>query len=88
MSKQVKKVPVKVAAKTPATKTPAKDAQIIKVLVTENPKRGESRTRFARYKTGMKVEDYVARTVKAGKPSSLARADLRWDTERKYIAIQ
>jgi hypothetical protein len=72
-------------------KTPAKtfqDAQVIRVLVDANPKRGESRTRFARYKTGMKVGDYVERNVKAGNPASLARADLRWDTERKLIAIR
>jgi hypothetical protein len=72
--------------KTPA-KTPAKDAQVIRVLVDANPKRGESRTRFARYRTGMSVADYVARNVKAGNPASLARADIRWDLERKFIAI-
>jgi hypothetical protein len=58
------------------------------VLVTENPKRGESRTRFARYKTGMKVADYVASCVKAGNPSSIARADLRWDVKHGLIAVK
>jgi hypothetical protein len=72
--------------KTPA-KTPAKDTQIIRVLVSENPKRGESRTRFARYRTGMSVADYVARNVKAGNSASLARADIRWDLARKFIAV-
>jgi hypothetical protein len=79
MSKQATK-------KTPA-KTAAKDAQVIRVLVDANPKRGASRARFARYRTGMKVEDYVAKFVKAGDPSSLARGDLRWDVARKFIAI-
>jgi hypothetical protein len=87
MSESVKKTPATESVK----KTPAKifqDGQVIRVLVNENPKRGDSRTRFARYKTGMKVADYVARCVKAGNPASLARADLRWDTERKLIAIR
>ena len=61
---------------------------MIRLLVKENPKRGDSATRFAHYRDGMPVEDYVARCVKAGAPSSLARADLRWDTARKFIAIR
>jgi hypothetical protein len=65
-----------------------KDAQVIRLLVKENPKRGESHTRFARYKTGMKVEDYVARSVKAGNPASLARADIRWDLKHGLIAVR
>jgi hypothetical protein len=74
-------------SKTATKKTPAKDAQVIRVLVDANPKRGASRARFARYRTGMKVEDYVAKCVKAGEPSSLARGDLRWDVARNFIAI-
>jgi hypothetical protein len=76
-------------SKSVTKKLPAKgfkDAQVIRLLVNENPKRGDSRTRFARYRTGMKVADYVTRCVKAGNPASLARADLRW--ERKLIAIR
>jgi hypothetical protein len=92
MSKSVKKtpakkVPAKVVAEAP-TKVPATEAKVIKVLVTENPKRGASHTRFARYKTGMKVADYVERCVKAGDPSSLARADIRWDVAHEYIAVR
>ena len=60
----------------------------ITLLVKENPKRGESAKRFGYYRNGMQIEDYVARCVKAGKPSSLARADLRWDTARNFIVIR
>jgi hypothetical protein len=77
------------ATKSAPTKSapPAKAPQVIHLLVKENPKRGDSATRFAYYRGGITVEDYVARCVKAGAPSSLARADLRWDTERKFITI-
>jgi hypothetical protein len=74
--------------KTPAPTKSAPTAKVIRLLVKENPKRGESASRFAYYRNGMPIEDYVARCVKAGKPSSLARADLRWDTARKFIAIR
>jgi hypothetical protein len=76
------------ATKPAPTQSAPKDGQVIQLLVKENPKRGDSATRFALYRDGMAVEDYVAQCVKAGKPSSLARADLRWDTSRKFIAIK
>jgi hypothetical protein len=72
--------------KTPTAKSPAKPATV-RLLVKDNPKRGESRARFAFYRDGLTTDDYVARVVKAGNPSSLARADLRWDAQRKFIAI-
>lgn len=62
--------------------------QVIHLLVKENPKRGNSRVRYGYYRDGMPVEDYVARCVKAGNSSSAARADLRWDVEREFIAIK
>jgi hypothetical protein len=73
--------------KSAPTKSAPKDGQVIQLLVKENPKRGDSATRFAYYRNGITVENYVAQCVKAGAPSSLARADLRWDTVRKFIAI-
>ena len=64
------------------------DDKKIKVLVTENPKRGKSRDRFALYQNGQTVEQFVARIVKAGNPVSVARADLRWDMSKGLIAVQ
>jgi hypothetical protein len=64
------------------------DDQKIKILVTENPKRGKSRDRFALYQNGQTVEQFVARIVKAGNPVSMARADLRWDVTKGLIAVQ
>jgi hypothetical protein len=78
------------AAKTPAAKAPAKtsdDNRKIKVLVSENPKRGKSRDRFALHRTGSTVAEYVARSVKAGNAASLAMADIRWDVAKKLIAV-
>jgi hypothetical protein len=87
MKKATKKTP----AKVPATKTPAAatsdDNRKIKVLVSENPKRGKSRDRFALHRTGSTVEQYVARSVKAGNAASLAMADIRWDIAKKLIAV-
>ena len=74
-------------AKAPAATQSAPKGQVINLLVKQNPKRGDSATRFAYYRDGMPVDDYVARVVKAGASSSLARADLRWDMARKFIAI-
>jgi hypothetical protein len=85
-TKPTKSTPTKSAPSAP-TKSAPKDGQVINLLVKENPKRGDSATRFAYYRNGIAVEDYVARCVKAGAPSSLARADLRWDTARKFITI-
>ena len=76
------------ATKSTPTKSAPKDGQVIHLLVKENPKRGDSATRFAYYRNGITVEDYVARCVKGGASSSLARADLRWDSQRKFIAIR
>jgi hypothetical protein len=97
MAKTTKKTP-KTTAKVTATvakRTVAKatahkatDGKTIKVLVAENPKRGKCRERFALYQNGQTVEEYVARSVKAGNTSSIARADLRWDVSKRLIAVQ
>jgi hypothetical protein len=71
-----------------ATVAKAVDDQKIKLLVAENPKRGKSRDRFALHRDGQTVEAYIARSVKAGNTSSIARADLRWDVGKGLIAVQ
>jgi hypothetical protein len=87
MAKQMKKqvVPTKAPVAKPKAITKAK---VISLLVKDNPKRGTSRDRFALYRNGMTVEKYVAASVAAGNSPSLARADLRWDTTRNFIAIR
>jgi hypothetical protein len=96
MAKSKKKTPAKTPVKaTTATATIAtathkatSDDKKIKILVTDNPKRGKSRDRFALYQNGQTVEQFVARIVKAGNPVSVARADLRWDLGKGLIAVQ
>ena len=55
MSKKVKK---QIAPKASFT-----DAQVIRLLVKENPKRGHSRERFALYRHGLSVQKYISRSV-------------------------
>jgi hypothetical protein len=87
--KATPKTTAKVTPKADAKVTPkAGDDQKIKLLVAENPKRGKSRDRFALYQNGQTVEQYVARSVKAGNTISIARADLRWDLGKGLIAVQ
>jgi hypothetical protein len=71
-----------------ATTAKSADDQTIRLLVSENPKRGKSRDRFALYQNGQTVEAYIARSIKAGNTSSIARADLRWDLGKGLIAVQ
>ena len=76
------------AAKKPAKKGGRRgpagtyaDTAKITVVVTENPKKAgtASHTRFAVYKTGMTVAEFL----KAGGK----RADLDWDVSHKFVSI-
>lgn len=53
-----------------------------------NPKRGAAATRFALYRDGMTVGEYIAAVTKAGAKSAVATADLKFDVARNFIAIQ
>jgi hypothetical protein len=79
MAKSVKKV----AAKVAAAKSP-----VIKLLVKDNPKRGKSASRYSLYKDGMSVASYVEKSVRAGNPARVAKADLRWDEAHKFISVE
>jgi antitoxin component of MazEF toxin-antitoxin module len=61
----------------------------ITVLVPENPKRwhGKSRRRFDLHQSGITVDQYIERSIAAGNDRQLALADLRWDADKKFIAI-
>ena len=85
MAKSKAKAPV---SKAPVAKAPVAKALVIELLVDKNPKRGASHSRFALYRDGMTVDAYVARCVEAGCAERLARADIRWDQNHKFIAIK
>jgi hypothetical protein len=63
--------------------------QVIHLKVESNPKKpsGKSYARFALYEDGMTVAQYVQRSVEAGNKETVAIADLRWDTARKFIEV-
>ncbi len=52
----------------------------IKVLAAENPKRGGAAERFALYKNGMTVDEYL---TAGGK-----RADVNWDVKMGFIEVK
>lgn len=54
----------------------------------DNPKRGAAATRFALYRDGMTVGDYIKAVTAAGGKSAVATADLKFDVARNFIAIQ
>lgn len=60
----------------------------ITVVATENPKRRGAATRFAIYKDGMTVGDYIEASHKAGASKALAAADVRWDHVAGFINVK
>lgn len=61
----------------------AEDAKI-KILVKENPRRGEAAKRFEIYKDGMTVAEY---TKKIGSRAE-ALVHLRWDVKHGHISVK
>jgi hypothetical protein len=60
---------------------------IIKTLA-EKPKRNKALERFALYRNGMTVDQYIEESHKAGTPKGMAREDVRWDYVKKFIEIK
>ena len=52
----------------------------IKVLVKDNPKRAAAAERFALYKSGMTVDEYIA--------AGGTRADVNWDVKQQFIEVK
>lgn len=82
------------APKTEAAPKPAKQATYseqakIKLLQPTNPKRGASAKRYACYRDGMTVKEYLdaCEKVQPDEPRHRWRADLAWDMKRKYIEV-
>lgn len=90
-AKNAKAAPTKAAAKA-AKAAPAAEAGTrgrqpnisgsakIKVLSADNPKRGTAAERFALYKNGMTVDEYIAAGGK--------RADVNWDVGQGFIEVK
>lgn len=52
-----------------------------------NPKRGRAEGRFALYRDGMTVGEYVQISSDAGNPKALALADVCWDVASGFIVV-
>jgi len=65
------------------------DTWRIRLVAEGNPKRGKSAERFALYRDGMTVGEYLDASSKAtGSKRGKWAADLRWDAERGYIEFE
>ena len=56
--------------------------------VEENPKRGNSRDRFALYRNGMTVEEYVRAVIEQGGEERVALEDICWDLNHEFIVVR
>lgn len=59
----------------------------IRKLVEGNPKRGDAAVRFAQYRTGMTVAEFILACEKLEVPN-YAVYDLTWDSEPKRRLIE
>ncbi len=65
-----------------------KRSSIIVKLVSENPRRGVARERFALYRNGMTVEDYIAAVIRQGEEERVALEDVCWDLNHEFIVLR
>jgi hypothetical protein len=62
--------------------------QKITVLAKENPKSRGAADRFAIYKDGMTVQQYIDAFKERKLPAALAMADMRWDFVAGFIEVK
>lgn len=79
--KELKLAMYKVLGVEPPVAGTIADTRVIRLVVEKNPKRegSESATRFALYKTGMTVADFLKAGGRAG--------DVAWDVKHKFITL-
>jgi hypothetical protein len=63
------------------------ESRRIRKLVEGDPKRGAAAVRFAQYRTGMTVQEYVAACDNLTVPN-YAIYDITWDTDAKRRLIE
>jgi len=72
-----------------AEKDPDLGAKIV-VLAANNPKKRGAAPRFALYRSGMTVQEYIDAQIKSnlkGTGKALALADIRWDATAGFISV-
>jgi hypothetical protein len=60
----------------------------ITVLKKENPKRRGAAVKFALYKDGMTVGEYIDASSAAGTTKRVAMADVKWDQTAGFISVE
>lgn len=61
---------------------------VITLIATNNPKSRGAAARFAIYKNGQTVGQYIEASHKAGNSKALAAADVRWDVAAGFIKVE
>lgn len=69
---------------TPRNRGQFRGDQTITVIAPRNPKRGAAAERFAKYRTGMTVDEYAA----ALGDRTAANRELKWDTAHGYVKVK
>lgn len=65
-----------------------KDEQIIHIVSKENPKRRAAGERFADYRDGMTVKEYISVMEKKGRKRGATMGDIRWDHAQGFIRVE
>jgi hypothetical protein len=70
-------------------KWPYNPEQVITMLVDKNPKNGDtaSSRKFALYRNGMMVAEYIEAVVKSGQKKGKAISGIRWDLAHGFIKV-
>jgi hypothetical protein len=85
-TKKAKKVSETVTLWKAQAKFP--DTAKITAIQLPNPKRGQAKDRYALYKEGMTVREYIDTAKEHKITAALAMADMRWDFVKKFITIK
>ena len=56
--------------------------------IESGPKKRNAQTKFALYKDGQTVCEYIEASTKAGTPKATAMADVCWDMAHNFISVQ
>jgi hypothetical protein len=60
---------------------------LVVLLIDRNPKKGARRERFALYRSGMTVADFIEAVRAIGRTEEDALADLAWDQNQAFIRL-
>ncbi len=78
------------SSKSPGSRASDNGTAVIRLLAPRNPKSGKSFVRFQCYRDGMTIAEYEegVRANCGAVEAKKCRADLKWDSERRFIRIE